>query len=138
MQSLGIHTKELPITLNMWEALKQKVTHGLLEIPDENSCTESARAIMELKKLQMVKGGEVDHPPNFTKDIADGIARVSWLIDQTAQSIYGVTDKKAEQEFLKAYGNGQNNEMLKQIFPIIQKGSGSPNGNCFFVMGVSG
>lgn len=138
MQSLGIHTKELPITLNMWEVLKQKVSLGLLELPGPNSCPESERAIMELKKLQLVKGGEVDHPSNFGKDRADGIARVNWLIEQTATTIYGSTDKQAEAAFLKAYGKGPNQEILKQIFPVVQKNTNLQGGSGFFMIGVSG
>ena len=136
MQRLGIHTKELPITLNMWESLKDKVSFGLLNLPDEKSCPEAAIALMELKKLQLIKGGEVDHPSNFGKDRADGIARINWLINETATSIYGNTDKAAEAAFLRTYGNGQNTEMLKKIFPVIQKQSAPPGKNNFFFMGV--
>lgn len=138
MQSTGIHTKELPITLNLWESLKQKVSLGLLNLPDGKSCPESDTAVMELKKLQLIKGGEVDHASSFGKDRADGIARVNWLVEQSATSIYGVSDKAAEAAFLKTYGNGQNTELLKQIFPVVQKQSGNIGKSNFFFMGVRG
>jgi hypothetical protein len=138
MQRLGIHTKELPITLNMWESLKDKVSLGLLNLPDEKSCPESAIALMELKKLQLIKGGAVDHPPNFGKDRADGIARINWLINESALSIYGNPDKEIEAALLKTYGNGRNTEMLKKILPVIQKQSSVPDKKNFFFIGVSG
>jgi hypothetical protein len=137
MQRLGIHTKELPITLNMWESLKDKVSLGLLNLPDEKSCPESTIALMELKKLQLIKGGAVDHPPNFGKDRADGIARINWLINESALSIYGNPDKEIEAALLKTYGNGRNTEMLKKILPVIQKQSSVPDKKNFFFIGVS-
>lgn len=140
MQSAGIFTKQLPITFPMYEALRIKFNNNLVELPGYNTCPDSERLVMELKKLQLVRGGEVNHPPNFTKDIADCVARVSWIIDESAPSIYGGVNKQEQEDFVRsvAGNNVQQQEILRKVFPVIQRNStqGGGAGN-FIFKGVS-
>ncbi|MEO0074554.1 MAG: hypothetical protein ABIK31_00385 [candidate division WOR-3 bacterium] len=79
MHSLGLPARELSITISMWELLKEKINNGLISFPAQ--CSDTDLLIQELKKLQLIRGREVDHPSNFSKDLADTVARVCFLVE---------------------------------------------------------
>ena len=73
MHSMGIPTRQLPITMIMWEKLREKVNNNLLSIPHPKhgqlidverpeKGTQYDLVIQEMKKLQLIQGREVDHP----------------------------------------------------------------------------
>jgi len=141
MHSLGINTKQLPISLPMWEALKNKINRGLVAMPSEEICEHSNRLGLELKKLQLIKGKEVDRPPNFTKDLADVVARINWLIEAASSHITGARSVLDEEDFLNSIGGSTafKENVLKKIFPAISKNIASNSGGSdgFFFFGVS-
>jgi hypothetical protein len=70
--------------LQMYKALRQRMKDGLVKIPNHPTLIE------ELENLELRNGSRVDHPKNkdsqvvgrgkISKDLADGLAMVNWII----------------------------------------------------------
>lgn len=70
--------------IQMYKALRQRMKDGLVKIPNHPTLLE------ELKNLELQNGTKVNHPKNkdssvpgrgkISKDLADGVAMVNWII----------------------------------------------------------
>lgn len=152
MHSIGIVARQLPITMIMWEKLRERVNNGLLAIPhtkhgtlidptQPEKGTQYDLVIQEMKKLQLINGKEVNHAANFSKDIADVVARINYLVDESVSGIDYQTKGVDPSDFINRIGGSdQFKESLRQLAPLfeMQNNTNSGNGRFFATGGGSG
>jgi hypothetical protein len=64
----------------MYDNLRQLLHEKRIKIA--NTGYWAATAIRELKQVQLIRGQKIDHPPNGSKDLADGIAAVAYYLSK--------------------------------------------------------
>lgn len=121
LHSAAIRTKNLPITVNIYEEFKKKINSGLAFFPDSSQCEYAERLLAELKKLQIIRGNQIDHPANFGKDLADSCARISWMIDESIGAAAKGVPVVTEQQFFDSFGGSTQfrENVLKKIYPVM-------------------
>ena len=82
----GVRMVQQHILIEQYTALKEAIYAGLIHIPNHTLPTKNPawpRTVTgELKELSLINGKKVDHPINGTKDVADALAGVNWLLTQ--------------------------------------------------------
>lgn len=74
IRTLGIDTVKSTVDLGMHSFMKELFYSGKLTVYRHEFALE------EIKSLELVKGKKVDHRSGFSKDIADAVAHVCWLL----------------------------------------------------------
>ena len=62
--------------MDAYNALKAAVNQNRIDVPHIEELDS------ELARLEVIKGQKVDHPPGGSKDMADALAGVCWLIQE--------------------------------------------------------
>lgn len=110
--------------LQMYKALRQRMKDNLVQIPDHPTLIE------ELKNLELnytPSGGRVQHPKNkdsavpgrgkISKDLADGVAMVNWLISsretQFDRDSGFVANPDTTGNFIKRIGRTRSSDLFK-------------------------
>lgn len=138
MHTLGIQSKEIPITISMWENLRSKVNEGLISFPQQEICESTPDLLQELKKLQLVKGKEVNHTATSTKDLSDAVARVNYLVDESMGGFNNYAVDNYNPQNLQA-GNLED-IVRRHVLPLIEhknQNSGAPANINLIFTGVS-
>lgn len=74
IRSLGIETVRETVDLAMYSFLKELCYSGKITL------YRHEYALEEIKSLELVRGNKVEHRSEFSKDIADAVAHVCWLL----------------------------------------------------------
>ncbi len=82
IRSPGIDTVQHTVDLETYSFLKELSYSGRITI------YRHEYAIEELKSLELVRGKRVDHRSGYSKDIADAIANVCWLLREPVMEKY--------------------------------------------------
>jgi hypothetical protein len=141
MHSFGIQTKEISTGSGtaIWESLKLKINNGLVSFPIEEQCQHVTLLLSELKKLQLIKGKTIDHPVNFSKDLCDAVARINYLVEESAQGIHASMNPFEKEKILNSLGGDENirSIVMNNVIPLMEKKSESVSGGggFFFASG---
>jgi len=66
------------LQLEMYENLRLLMHEGRLILPNDSPYRNLL--LDELVRIQLIKGRKIDHPKDFTKDMADAVAGVAWQL----------------------------------------------------------
>lgn len=141
MHKFGIQTKEISTGAGtaIWESLKGKINNGLVSFPIETQCVHVTLLIAELKKLQLIKGKTIDHPVHFSKDLGDAVARINYLVEESAQGTHASLNPIEKEKLLNSIGGDENirSIVINNILPLMEKKAESVTGNggFFFTAG---
>lgn len=82
MRAYGIKSESLyfsqKLQLEMYENLRLLIHEGRLILPKDSP--NKNLLLDELVRIQLIKGKKIDHPKGFSKDTADAIAGVAWVL----------------------------------------------------------
>lgn len=108
--SEGIFTEKMGATVPMYETMKLLLYSGMVELPP------SDLLVTELKQLNNIKGKQVQHPTNGSKDLADAVVRTIWCIytDCIRDAIHGNFMLPYGQKFSTLRSIASAFELMKQ------------------------
>ena len=130
--SQGIHTERIGANIEMYETLKMLVYANMIEFPNNDKLVSELR---QLNRIRSSSGNEkVEHPPESSKDLADAVVRVAWMVynDSIKSATRGEFIMPIVQRFSTVRGAAQyfeeqkNNGSSDAIW-----GSGSSQGSPF-------
>jgi len=83
--SEGMVTRKLGADIEMYETLKVLIYSGMVDLP------ENEVLLNELRQLNVIKNKKIEHPEGGSKDLADAICRVCWVVylDSIRDAVHG-------------------------------------------------
>ena len=82
----------------------------------------------------LMKSKVEGHTANFTKDLADVIARINWLVEESSAHNTDSSIYMDESDFLNSVGGSQDfkNKILKNVFNVHSKSGPQASNQVFF------